>query len=141
MTRASSLLRVVLIGLSGFLAVSSIPGGVALLAGLNAPPVEMLAGSIFSSYLLPGLVLLLIVGGSALLSTVLLVRRSRLASASAVFAGAIVMTYEFVEVLAIGSPPGLALALQVLYFSNGIALVCVGLLQIVLTDSRPLFRS
>jgi hypothetical protein len=48
------------------------------------------------------------------------------------------MTYEFVEVLAIGSPPGPALIMQVVYFAIGLALVSVSL---VLSAMLPSLRT
>lgn len=123
MSRLLRPLRVLLLGLSGFLAVSAIPGGLALLAGFYAPPVEQLKGSVFADFTIPGLSLLFVVGGSAGLATVLLLRRSRFSFASAAAAGLIVMTFEFVEVLAIGSPAGPARVMQLLYFALGAALV------------------
>lgn len=131
MNRLQSSLRAALILLAGFLSLSAIPGGIMLLAGFYAPPVEQLRGSVFSSFLLPGLALLFIVGGSALLATVLLVRRSRFGPASTALAGVIVMSFEFVEVLAIGSPPGPALVMQAAFFSLGLVLVCGSLYLIV----------
>ena len=140
MTRLRALLRAVLVFLAGFLALSAIPGGITLLAGFYAPPLEQLEGSVFSSFLVPGLALLVVVGGSALLALVLLVRRSHIGPVVAGFAGAFVMAFEFVEVLAIGSPPGPAFVMQVLYFGIGLGLVCLSLLLLPYgtdTPSRP----
>ncbi len=136
-SRFQLLLRPVLIGLTGFLSLSAIPGGLMLLAGIYAPPVEQLQGSVFRSFAVPGLALLLVVGGSALLATVLLVRRDRLGPLWAGFSGVTVMAFEFVEVLAIGAPPGPSLVMQILYFSLGLALVCLSLLLMASTQSGP----
>jgi hypothetical protein len=64
--------RIILIFLTGFLALTTFLGGIALIANWIAMPVELLEGSIFSSYLIPGLSLSIIVGGSALFATILL---------------------------------------------------------------------
>lgn len=130
MNRLSAVLRGTLLLLTGFLALSAVPGGIALLAGVYTPPVRELEGSIFSSFLVPGLALLVVVGGSALLAFVLLVRRARLGPVTAGLAGAFVMAFEFVEVLAIGSPPGPAFVMQALYFGIGLGLVCLSLLSL-----------
>lgn len=127
MTRPVTKLRGALILLAGFLALSAVPGGITLLAGVYAPPVQQLEGSVFSSFLVPGLVLLVAVGGSALLAFVLLIRGSRVGPVVAGLAGASVMTFEFVEVVVIGSPPGPAFVMQVLYFGIGLGLVCLSL--------------
>jgi hypothetical protein len=41
------ILRIVLLVLDAFLSLTAIAGGIGLLAGLNAPSVEALAGSLF----------------------------------------------------------------------------------------------
>lgn len=121
--------RVVLIVLTIFLALSAFVGGVQLLEGTYAPSVDLLAGSPFDSYLLPGLSLGLIVGGSALFAAVLLIRKSRFALLASTAAGFIIMFFEFIEVLVIGSPAGPAFALQVFYFGLGVVIVVVSLGQ------------
>jgi hypothetical protein len=125
MTRLRGALRLFLLGAAAFLAVSAVPGGIALVAGLGTPPAAMLGHSIFSSFLVPGLTLLVVVGGSASVAAVLLVRRHRFASAVAALAGAFVMSFEFVEVLVIGSPAGPAFVMQATYFTTGLLLVGV----------------
>lgn len=55
-----------LVALLSFNAITAIGGGLALIMGLNTPPQSWLDNTPFNSYLLPGLVLLFIVGGSAL---------------------------------------------------------------------------
>ena len=131
--------RGALIVLSGFLALSAVPGGVTLLAGVYTPPVQQLKGSVFASFLVPGLALLVVVGGTAVLAFVLLLRRRALGPAMSGLAGAFVMAFEFVEVLAIGSPPGPAFVMQVLYFGIGLGLVCLSLLLLLVrSDPRAL---
>ena len=128
---------ILLIVLAGVLGLSAVPGGITLLVGFYAPPVEQLKGSVFADFTIPGLTLLLFVGGSAVLATVLLVRRSRFGSLSAALAGAIVMSFEFVEVLAIGSPPGPARVMQLLYFGVGLSLVAISLGALSIDVQRP----
>jgi len=112
-----------LIILNIFLAFTAIPGGFCLLTGIAAPPVEELKGSVFTDYTIPGLVLMIIVGGSALFASILLMRKNTYAILCSAFVGLIIMTFEFVEVLAIGSPTGAGLVMQIIYFVLGIALV------------------
>lgn len=135
---ARTFLRTLLLILVVFLSLSAIPGGLMLLFGVYAPPVEQLAGSVFSSFLVPGLALLLVVGGSAVLATTLFLRRSRFAPIAAAFAGVMVMSFEFIEILVIGSPPGPAFVMQVIYFVVGLTLVgaSLSLLWIDLIPSK-----
>jgi len=115
--------RIVLIALTGFLAVTAMGGGLALLAGFGTPPPALLAGTPFSSYFIPGLCLFLLVGGLSLFTTFTLVRKSPIAPYVTSAVGFAILIFEFVEILAIGSPPGVARNLQVLYFSIGIGIL------------------
>lgn len=126
-----------MIVLSGALGLSAVPGGITLLAGFYAPPVEQLEGSVFRDFTVPGLSLLLVVGGSAVLATVLLARRSRFAWLGSAFSGLAVMSFEFVEVLTIGSPPGPARVMQALYFGVGLGLVSASLAAMLIDLLEP----
>jgi hypothetical protein len=123
------LARILLIVLAFFLALSASAGGVGLLAGWNAPPVQMLGDSVFQDYTIPGLSLFILVGGGALLSAILLIRRHPLALPAAAAAGFAIMFFEFVEILVIGSPPGISRTLQIIYFGVGALMnaLCIGL--------------
>jgi hypothetical protein len=120
-------LRIVLIVLTAFLALTAIGGGIALLFNLNAPPVEQLQGSIFKNFTIPGLALFLAVGGSSLFATILLIRNSPFAILAATAAGFIILFFEFVEILVIGSPPGVARTLQIFYYGLGTIIVVLSL--------------
>lgn len=112
-----------LIILNIFLALTAIPGGFCLLTGIAAPPLDELNGSIFTDYTIPGLALMIIVGGSALLTSIMLIRKNKYALLFSAMCGLIIMFFEFVEVLAIGSPTGAGLAMQIIYFILGVAIV------------------
>ena len=118
-------IRALLIVMTSFLALTAFGGDIQLLTGFYVPPVEMLAGSPFADYTIPGLALGLVVGGSALIAAVLLIRKNKFASLASASAGVIVMTFEFVEVLVIGFPEGAAGFMQLLYFGLGIIIVVV----------------
>ena len=120
---SNNILRILLILLDGFLAVTAIAGGIGLLTGVNVPPVSFLAGSPFPDYTIPGLALLVLVGGTALVATYLTVRRNRYAALVSVLAGAMIIVFEIMEVLSIGMPPGIARNLQVFYFTLGLIIL------------------
>jgi hypothetical protein len=120
---ATRILRFVLILLTGFLALTAFAGGVGLLADLNAPPVEMLEGSPFSNYIVPGLALFFLVGGFALAATILLVRRHGYAALASALAGVVIVIFEIVEVMVIGSPAGIARDLQIFYSTLGLLIL------------------
>lgn len=127
---SNRIMRVVLILLNGFLAFSAIAGGLALLTGMMAPPVEYLAGSLFPNYVVPGLALLVLVGGSSLITTILLLSRQRLAGVVALAAGLAIVIFETVEVMTIGSPSGVARNLQILYSTVGALIVVASLMPV-----------
>jgi hypothetical protein len=106
--------------LAAFLALTAAAGGIALMTGTIAPGLDLLQGSPFTSYTIPGLALLLPVGGSALAATIMLWRRHPLATRVSAVAGVMIMGFEMVEVLVIGSEPGVARNLQLFYFSLGL---------------------
>ena len=122
-------LRFSLIILDAFLALTAIGGGISLLAGIYSPPVSDLAGSPFSDYTLPGLALFVLVGGSALIAAILTIRRHPYAPLASAAAGIMILIFEIVEVIAIGSPPGVARNLQVFYFSLGALILVLAVAQ------------
>lgn len=125
--QTSRVARILLIALDAFLAVTAVAGGIGLLTGLLAAPLALLQGSPFGSYIIPGLALLVIVGGSALVATVLMIRRHALGAVLSGMAGAMIIGFEIVEVLVIGSEPGVARNLQVFYFAFGLAMAVAAL--------------
>ncbi len=116
----SRVLRVVLIVLNAFLAFTAAAGGVGLLAGFGAPPADMLAGSPFRSFAVPGLALMVIVGGTAFAAAILLARRQPGGVPVSVAAGLVIIVFEIVEIAVIGSPAGAARAMQVFYLALGL---------------------
>jgi len=127
MSMSNNNLRILLILLDGFLSLTAIAGGIGLLTGTNTPPVSFLAGSPFPDYTIPGLALLVLVGGTALVATYLTIRHHRYAALVSVLAGAMIIVFEIVEVLAIGMPPGIARNLQVFYFTLGLIILVLAL--------------
>jgi len=114
--------HILLIVLDAFLALTAVAGGLGLVTGTLAPSVQLLQGSPFSSYTVPGLALLVLVGGSALVATFLLLRLPPLGVLASGIAGVMIMGFEIVEVLVIGSDPGLARNLQFFYFTLGLVI-------------------
>jgi hypothetical protein len=136
MKKLRKVLYVILILLTGFLGIGAILGGIALMANFYAPPVEMLAGSIFPSFFLPGLALTVLVGGSGLAATILLIRKHAFGVLIALTAGIIIMFFEFIEVLVIGMQAGPSQFMQVFYFMLG-TLICVFAMGICGIDLLP----
>lgn len=91
--------RKALTGVTAFLAITTILGGVGILLDRLGLDDADLDGSPFSSYLLPGLALALLVGGSAVAATWLLIRRDPAAPFAAAAAGAAMMIFELVQMV------------------------------------------
>jgi hypothetical protein len=117
---AAPFARRALLALNGFLGITATAGGLGLLVGWIMPGEELLDGSPFSSYVIPGLVLLLVVGGSALAAAWAVLCRQPMAAPLSALAGLMIMAYETVEFTVIGFH-----WLQLAYFAVGIAIVAL----------------
>ena len=123
-------IRITLVVIALFVGLWAIIGGVGLMTGaipFLRMPVEYLQGSPFSDYTIPGLLLLLVVGGSFLFAATILTTREVGVLASAL-AGLTVIGFEVVEapiidryanVLATSVPQQILMA--------ALGLVCFGL--------------
>ncbi len=115
---ARGTLRWTLIVITVFNALSAVAGGIAILAtnGLGMP-LSMLKNGPFNSFTAPGIILLVVVGGSQVVSGVLLLMRKESAYVWTSIAGFGIVIWIFVEVAIIEATAWL----QVLYFSTGLA--------------------
>jgi hypothetical protein len=94
--------RIILGILEGFLALNAFGGGYYGMNGAEGVPIELLDGSPFKSYFIPGLFLFVFVGGSFLLASIAVFtgwRKARMLSFAAV---AIVLSWLAVQVYFIG---------------------------------------
>lgn len=109
-----------------FIGVGAVFGGLGLVfdpTGSNlGMSTEWLQGSPFSSFLLPGIVLLSINGLGTLAGSVFTLKRSKSAGEIAVFLGIFMMLWIIVQVFSIG----LSSLLQPLYIAVGIAEAYLG---------------
>jgi hypothetical protein len=111
--------------LAVFIAVSAAAGAVGLVGGGLAFPPEWLDGTPFATYVGPGIILGVVVGGSALLAGVLVLRGHPLAIPMAFVAGLVQLGWIVGEVLLIGTQFGIMLALQALYGAAGALLAAL----------------
>ncbi len=119
--------RSVLIALDGAVGLTAIGGGIALLAGLEADryPLEMLDGTPFIDYTLPGLILSVVVGGSAAIATLNTIRHPRTGAVGSIAAGAILVGWIAGEVVLLREPSGIN-PVEIGYAAAGTAMVCLG---------------
>ncbi|MBG6060052.1 hypothetical protein RCH16_003509 [Cryobacterium sp. MP_M5] len=113
---SAAVLRGILIGLLLFGAVSAFGGGVlgAALDG-GGVPLSYLDGTPFTDYLVPGLVLGAVIGGTQLAGAIGLLRRTSWALIATVVAGFGMMIWIFVEIALIRQYSDL----QSIYFTLG----------------------
>jgi hypothetical protein len=83
--------RRTVIGVSLFNAVSAFGGGAGLVSGTLPVPVDLLRHTPFDSYVIPGLFLAVLIGGSALAGAVALLTRARGARLLSMAAGVIMI--------------------------------------------------
>lgn len=140
--------RITLLVVEAFVAVTAIAGGLALMIGalvpdlatVLSPPVEYLEGSLFSSYLVPGLALALVLGGIHALAFILLLRRRPSALLASAAAGFAALIWIFVQMMVIPFS-----FLQAVYFiagavELGLVMLLLGLLPVTPSTtarSRP----
>ncbi len=126
-TLKHKVIRIALFVIEAFIGLSAIQGGIALLRGAfdQWVPVAWLAGTPFSDYTIPGLVLVIVVGGSALLAAATVFIHREWAVLVSVLAGLLMVGYLVVEVVSLDSKVGnvlpSVLVPQLLYFVLGLA--------------------
>jgi hypothetical protein len=109
-----------------FIGFTAIAGGYQLVShpgGTTAMPIEWLHASPFTTFLIPGIVLLVLIGAANVLSLVVTIIGGRHRGSIAVVGGAILIGYMTAEVWWIGWQN----ALQPLYLALGVVLLISGL--------------
>ncbi len=106
--------------IEAFVGLTAVAGGVALLVGWIKFPIELLYGSPLTSYDIPGVVLMVVVGGSALVAAVAVARHYRWAPELSILAGLASVGWITVQVAIVGL---LAPGLQALYFVLGLSMI------------------
>jgi hypothetical protein len=117
-------LRLAIGVLTGFIALTAIGGGIALLVGAEAErfPLEWLQDTPFTGYTIPALLLVMVVGGSALAACMAIFTGHKLGIFAAMVAGVIMIGYITGEVMILQQvPPGPTLT-EYLYFGLGLVI-------------------
>ena len=96
------MIRYLLGALLRFGAINAFAGGYYGLSGAKGVPLEWLAGSPFSDYFIPSLILFVVVGGVFSFAAIAVFMRSRLARVSAFVAGTVVLVWIGVQLAIIG---------------------------------------
>lgn len=120
-------LRITIGLLAGFVTLSAVGGGVAMLTGADSFPLDWLEGTTFPSYTLPAHVLAIIVGGTSLIALVAILRDHPLSGSFAVIAGFILMGFITIEVIILEQQPPGPTPTEVFYFVIGAILFLLGM--------------
>ncbi len=131
------LARTGLLAVQAFVALTAIAGGSALVIGsllpqtatAVTPPDDFLLGTPFSTYLIPGMVLAVVVGGIHVAAFVLELSRSSWRAIAAATAGFALLIWIFVQMVFIPFS-----FLQAIYFVAGLAEIGLVLLALGITE-------
>ena len=117
------------IAVSGFAALSAVAGSVMVISGWPyAFPLSWLRGTPFGSYVVPGLILGVVVGGSATLAMVAALRNTNDGPGLSVLAGFVMMGWVVGEIALLHATMGGFTPLWPLYFGVGLAMTVLGLI-------------
>ncbi|MEV8213248.1 hypothetical protein [Leifsonia sp. NPDC077715] len=136
--------RITLTVVTGAVGVTAVAGGLALIvaavtasdAGGVAPDRSYLGGSPFTSYIVPGIILAVVVGGTHILASILTGREAAAAPFAAAVAAFGLLIWIFVQMMFIPFSP-----LQAAYFLVGLAEVGLVLLALGLFRRRAVAAS
>jgi hypothetical protein len=108
-----------------FVALTAVFGGITVVTGVDKFPAEWLMGTPFSSYLIPGLILAVVVGGSAAVASVATLRRSDAGALTLMLAGAIMLGWFVGErlILPPAAFPTQFSWLEAIYIAAGLMMV------------------
>jgi hypothetical protein len=114
---------------SVFVALTAVGGGITVATGIDWFPRAWLVGTPFSSYVIPGLILAIVVGGSASVAAVDALRRSNAGALASTLAGAIMLGWLVGERLIL--PPAAFSPqfwwLEAIYIAAGLMMFVPGL--------------
>ena len=111
--------RIAIAVLDGFLAITALAGAMIVIPSL---PKDMLAGSVFPDFLVPGLALGVLVAGSALVAMVAVMFWPKLGAAVAMTSALMIVVFELVEITTVGYH-----WLQAAYIVLGLVIAALGL--------------
>ena len=121
--------RLTVAALAGLIGVGALYGGIGLLADAEALGAEQswLDGTPFPDYRVPGLVLLVVIGGGMLLTALMALRRSRDAGLAALAMGVTLLGWGVVETVTIGfQGTGQVVLLGVFVVGPALLLITIG---------------
>lgn len=106
----ANLIRMASIAVTAFSGLAAIGGGIGVLFNGLGNPQEQLANTPFHDFLIPGLLLTFVVGGSMVAATFSLLRRKTWAGKAGMIAGAIMLGWIAIEAMMISGGRGLQIS-------------------------------
>ncbi len=121
-------LRIAMLALDAFVAVTAIGGGIALVTGLEEGrfPLDYLKGTPFKSFVGPGLILAVCVGGGAALAIAATIVDAEVGAIVSIIAGAMLTGYVAVEIAILNQPSWTTT--EAVYIALGLAMIALGAL-------------
>jgi hypothetical protein len=103
-------------------ALNAFGGGYYGMAGAKGVPAEWLEGSLFSNYVIPGIILFVVIGGSALIAAIAVFRKTKYARKAAFVCSVIILIWLAVQISIIGyvswmQPATTIAAILILFFT------------------------
>ena len=120
-------IRITLGLLTGFVALTAIGGGIAMLVGAEAQrfPLAWLEGTPFADYTIPALLLAIAVGGSALAACVAIFINPKISTIISALAGLTLIGYVTVEVLILKQVPPGPTVIELFYLAIGLVILAL----------------
>lgn len=126
------------IGLTGgFVSLTAIGGGIAILVGADRFPSSWLRETPFRDYTIPAILLAFAVGGSSLIAALSILTGGRGGVVAAMAAGIILVGYIAVEVLILKQVPPGPTTIEIFYFALGLLIFVLGAYLWRVENSRP----
>jgi hypothetical protein len=127
---------------SVFVALTAVFGGITVATGVDKFPAGWLIGTPFCSYLIPGLILAVVVGGSAAVAVVATLRRVNAGALTSMLAGAILLGWLVGErlILPPAAFPPQFWWLEAIYIAAGLMMVAPAL-TVLWAERRREFSS
>jgi len=106
--------------LTGFVALTAIGGGIAILVELDKFPIEWLDGTPFKSFNIPAILLIVFVGGSTAMATINITLGKKNALRYSIVSGFLLTGFILVEILILKQVPPGPTPIEIFYLLTGI---------------------
>jgi hypothetical protein len=113
--------------LTSFVALTAIGGGIAILTEIDKFPIEWLDETPFKSYTIPAFLVIILVGGGALLAAINILFKRKNASRYSFISGIILICYIIVEILLLKQIPPGPTPIEIFYLMLGTIISAIAL--------------